>query len=161
MLTATGVVTDVVVTGNVTATASAGTVTLAGTVTEGESETSVTTAPPAGAASVRKIVPVAEPPPTRLPVFRATKYRDGPGSPGVSVSVAPCVVPSVPEIVAVVFAATALVVTGNDALVAPAGTVTLAGTGTPGGVSGRGTTRPAAGAPGVNSTVPPNPVAPP
>ena len=120
MLTAVGAVTGVVVMGKLTATASAGTVTLAGTVAAGESEASVTTAPPAGAASLRRIVPVAEPPPTRLPALTPTPERDGPGSPGVSVSVAPCVVPSVPEIVTVVFADTALVVTGNDALLAPA-----------------------------------------
>src|SRR3954447_15584081 len=40
MLTAVGAVTELVVTGNVTATASAGTVTLAGTVTAGESAVS-------------------------------------------------------------------------------------------------------------------------
>src|SRR5436305_8703723 len=123
MLTVVGAATEVVVTGNVTAVASAGTVTVAGTVTPGESDTSDTTAPPAGAAAVSMTVPVAEPPPTTADTLTATQLRDGPGSPGVSVSVAVCVVPSVPEIVAVTFAATALVVTANVALVAPAGTV--------------------------------------
>src|SRR5437764_3976610 len=68
MLTAVGAVTERVVTGNVTATASAGTVTLAGTVTAGESAESVTTAPPGGAAAFKNTVPVAELPPTKLVV---------------------------------------------------------------------------------------------
>src|SRR4051812_40506952 len=108
MLTNEESATGLVVTGNVTATASAGTVTLAGTVTEGEWEVSVTTAPPAGAAAVRKTVPVADPPPTTADMFTETRLRVGPGSPGVKVSVALCVVPSLPEIVAVAFADTAL-----------------------------------------------------
>src|SRR5919199_1752899 len=99
MLTAVGAVTELVVTGNVTATASAGTVTLAGTVTAGESETSVTTAPPGGAAAFKKTVPIAELPPTTLDLSTETEERDGATGPGVSVSVVLCVVPRVPEIV--------------------------------------------------------------
>src|SRR5947209_4733672 len=110
MLAAVGAVTERVVTGNVTATASAGTVTLAGTVTAGESATSVTTAPPGGAAALKNTVPVAELPLTTPDVSTATADRDGLTGPGVSASVVLCVVPRVPEIVTVVSAVTALVV---------------------------------------------------
>ena len=51
-----------------------------------------------------------------------------------------------PEIVTVVSAVTALVVTGNVALMAPAGTVTLAGTVTAGELAESVTTNPPAGA---------------
>ena len=67
MLPAVGAVTELVVTGNVTATASAGTVTLAGTVTEGELSERVTTSPPAGAMEFNSTDPCkAVPPVTRL-----------------------------------------------------------------------------------------------
>ena len=79
MVTAVVAVTELVVTGKKTATASAGTVTLAGTVTEGESEMSVTTAPPASAAALKTTVPVAEAPPTTFCVVRETKERVGTG----------------------------------------------------------------------------------
>src|SRR5262245_7125558 len=102
MLTAVGAVTELVVMGKLTATASAGTVTLAGTLTAGESATSVTTAPPGGAAALNSTVPVAEPPPTTLNVSTPSPERDGPTGPGVTVRVMLCVVPRVPEIVAVV-----------------------------------------------------------
>ena len=96
---------------------------------------------------------MAEPPPTTFCVFRETKERVGAG-PGVTASVVLCVVPSVAVIVAVVAAVTELVVTGNVTLVAPAGTVTLAGTVTALELSERGTTSPPAGAVEFSTTVP-------
>jgi hypothetical protein len=153
MVTAVVADTELVVTENVTATASAGTVTLAGTVTEGESEVNVTTAPPGSAAAVKTTLPVAEAPPTAFCVVKETKERDGTGA-GVTASVALRVVPSVAEIVAVVAVVTALVFTGNVALLAPAGTVTLAGTVTAVELSERGTTSPPAGAEEFSTTVP-------
>ena len=62
--------------------------------------------------------------------------------------------PSVPEIVAVVSAVTALVVTVKLALMAPAGTVTLAGTVTAGESSESVTTNPPVGAMEFKFTVP-------
>src|SRR5207248_10184769 len=79
---------------------------------------------------------------------------DGPTGPAVTVRVVLCVVPRVAEIVAGVSAVTAVVVTGNVALVAPAGTVTLAGTVTALELSERVTTSPPAGAREFSSTVP-------
>ena len=137
--------TELVVTGKKTATASAGMVTVAGTTTEGESERSVTTAPPAGAAALRTTLPVAEPPPMMFCVVRETKLRAGAGV-GVTASVVLWVVTSVAEMVAVAAAVTALVFTGNVTLVAPAGTVTLAGTATAPELSERATTSPPAAA---------------
>ena len=65
-----------------------------------------------------------------------------------------CVVPSVAEMVAVVAAVTAVVVTGNVTLEEPAGTVTLAGTVTALELSERATTSPPAGAVAFSSTSP-------
>jgi hypothetical protein len=145
--------TELVVTGKKTATASAGMVTVAGTTTEGESESSVTTAPPAGAAALRTTLPVAEPPPMMFCVVRETKLRVGAGV-GVTWRVVLCVVPSVAEMVAVVAAVTAVVVTGNVTLEEPAGTVTLAGTVTALELSERATTSPPAGAVAFSCTSP-------
>src|SRR6185437_1919177 len=110
---------------------------------------------PESAAALRATRPVAEPPPTRFCVVREIRLRIGTGV-GVTASVALCVVPSVAEIVAVVAADTALVFTVKLALLAPAGTVTLAGTVTAFELSERGTTRPPVGAAPFRNT---NPVA--
>ena len=154
MVTAVVAVTELVVTGKRTATASAGTVTLAGTVTEGESEMSVTTAPPAGAAALKTDRPRGGAAADHVLRVQGDEVEGRDRVPGVTASVVLCVVPSVAEIVAVVSAVTALVVTGNVALVAPAGTVTLAGTVTAVELSERGTTSPPAGATEFSTTVP-------
>src|SRR5262249_5707116 len=154
MLTAVGAVTELVVMGKLTATASAGTVTLAGTLTAGESATSVTTAPPGGAAALNSSVPVVGLPPTTRNVSTPSPESDGPTGPALTAGGWLGVVPGVPETVAVASAVTVFVVTGNVALVAPAGTVTLAGTVTAPELSERVTTRPPAGATEFNSTLP-------
>jgi hypothetical protein len=116
--------TATVVTGNVAAVSPAGTVTFAGTVAAPLLLESATTAPPAGAALLNVTVPVDELPPTRLVGFNATLEITG----AVIVSVAPFEPLYVPAIVAVELLLTAIVVTGNVAVVAPVGTVTLGGT---------------------------------
>src|SRR5947209_5191624 len=107
--------------------APAGTVTLAGTVAAAVlSLDSVTCAPPAGAGPSSVAVPVELLPPVTVVGFTPSEERrtarftmrvDRRGTPQEEA-----------VMVAEVDAATALVVTVNGALVAPAGTVTLAGT---------------------------------
>jgi len=123
-------VTGGVLTVNVALVAPAGTVTLAGTEAAAvlllESDT---TAPPLGAALVKVAVPVAEPPPVTVDGLRVIALRLAGGGTGLTVSVAVRVVaPCAPVIVTAVDVATELVVTAKLALVAPAATVTLAGT---------------------------------
>ena len=150
------VVTVTVVTVKVAVVAPAATVTFAGTAAAPLLLDSVTIAPPAGAALVSVTVPVAEAGPTTLVGFTATDERLAAGGAGcgVIVRLAVRVTPSVPEITAVVFAVTALVLTANVALVAPAATVTLAGTVAAGWLLDRVIVAPPAGAAPLNVTVP-------
>src|SRR6267154_5508234 len=131
MVTAVDAVTALVATVNVAVVAPAATVTLAGVLaTVVLLLESVTVAPPDGAAAVKVTVPVDEFPPVTLVGFKLSEERVGRGGgTGVTVSEADLVTPLyVPEMVTVVDAATALVLTVNVALVAPATTVTLDGT---------------------------------
>src|SRR3989441_1673816 len=117
--------TALVVTVNVTLVAPTGTVTLAGTVAAVLSLDSVTCAPPAGAGPFSVTVPVEFPPPVTVVGFSASERRAA----GFTVRVAGRGTPLQEAVmVAEVDAATALVVTVNVTLVAPTGTVTLAGT---------------------------------
>ena len=112
---------------NVALMAPAGTVTLAGTVAiEGLPLESVTAAPPAGAAASSVTVPVDALPPVMVVGLRLKAERVVGGA---TVSAADLVTPPyVPEIVSEVGAETELVDTVNVAVVAPATTITLAGT---------------------------------
>ncbi|HEV8636851.1 MAG TPA: hypothetical protein VG370_21745 [Chloroflexota bacterium] len=125
-------VTDVVETVKVALVAFAGTVTLAGTVAAAALLDSATANPPAGAAAVNVTVPCADAPPATLVGLTDTAESaaaGGGGGAGVTVSDAVLVAPpNAPVIVTGVDAPTALVVTVNVALVAPAAIVTLAGT---------------------------------
>jgi hypothetical protein len=124
--------TALVVTVNVALAAPAATVTLDGTwATAVLLLESATIAPPEGAAPVSVTVPVEDcTPPTTLVGFSVNDERvGGGGAAGVTVSEADRVAPLlVAEMVAVVDAATALVLTVNVVVVAPAATVTLDGT---------------------------------
>ena len=150
-------VTPVVATPKFALVAPAATVTLAGTpATVVLLLDSVTTAPPAGAAAVKVTVPVLEAPPTTLVGLTVTADKVGDAGTGLTVKVAARVrPPKVAEIAGAVEAVTAFVVIGKVAVVAPAATVTLAGT-----VAAavlellRLTTAPPAGAPAVRVTVP-------
>jgi len=107
----------------------AGTVTLPGTVAAALLLESVTTRPPDGAAAVSVTVPCDVPPPATVDGLSDTVDRVGVlAAPGVTVSTAPHVVLRSAHTFAGVLELTADVVTGNVALVAPAGIVTLAGT---------------------------------
>ena len=122
-------VTAVVTTVNVAPVAPAATVTLAGTVATDALLDSVTTAPPLGAAPLRVTVPVEEAPPVTLLGLSNTEDSVGVVPAGATVSVAVWVDPPYEAvIVAGVDVVTALVVTVKVMLVAPAATVTLAGT---------------------------------
>jgi hypothetical protein len=119
-------VTVAVVIGNVAVVAPAATVTLAGTVaTEVRLLDSVTTIPPAGAGPFSVTVPVDGFPPCTVLGLRVRVDNVG----ALTVRVARRVVPRyVAEILAEVLLATGVVVTVNVAVVAPAATVTDAGT---------------------------------
>ena len=120
--------TGLVVTANVALVAPTATVTLAGTVAANVlSLDNDTTAPPAGAGPLSVTVPVEGLPPTTL--VGATPSELNPTASGVTVRGAVRVTPPyTAEIVTAVEPDTGLVVTANVALVAPAATVTLAGT---------------------------------
>ncbi len=129
MVTVEVAVTVLVVTVNDAVVAPAGTVTLAGTVaTEVLLLLSVTAVPPDGAGALSVTVPVEELPPFTLVGLRASEEIATPAA-GVTVSVAVWVTePNVAEIVTATVAETFFVVTVNEAVAAPAETVTLAGT---------------------------------
>jgi len=152
--------TMLVVTVKVALVAPAGIVTLAGGVHAALLSESATTAPPAGAGPFSVTVPVEFPssgPPMTLVGFRVSEVRAAGSTVSVSVRVAP---PKVAEMVDVVDVATALVPMLKFALVAPAGTVTLAGTEVAPLSSESATCAPPAGAAAVSVTVPVAPVPP-
>ena len=118
--------TALVVTANVALVAPPATVTIAGTFADdGLSVDKDTTAPPPGAGPLSVTVPVEGLPPTTLDGFRERDASEG----GFTVRVAVLVTtPYKAEIVTAVEPDTGVVVTGNVTLLAPAATVTLAGT---------------------------------
>jgi hypothetical protein len=121
-----------VLTVNVAVVAPAGTITLEGTLaTVALLLESMTVTPPAGAGLLRVTVPVEDcKPPTMLDGLNVREERvGGGGGAGVTVREADLVAPPyAAEMLTVVDAATALVVTVKVALVAPAANVTLDGT---------------------------------
>ena len=129
MVATVDTVADVVAMVKVALVAPAATVTLAGTVAAALLLESVTPNPPAGAADVNVTVPCTDVPPVTLVGLTETADSEAGGGGGVTVSVAVLAAPPyAPVIVTAVEALTALVVMVNVALVAPAATVTLAGT---------------------------------
>ena len=128
MVTDVEAVTALVVTANVALVAPAATVTLAGTAAADPLLERATTAPPVGAAPPSVTVPVDGVPPLTVAGLSATEDSAAAVA-GFTVSKVVLVVPPYDaEMVIGVGAVTALVVTVNVALVAPAATVTLAGT---------------------------------
>ncbi len=118
-----------VLTVNVALVAPAGTVTLEGTLAAPLLLASATCAPPAGAGPLSVTVPVED---CTLPItlvgFSVSEERVGSGG-GVTVSVADLLTPPLDaEMVTGVDVTTAVVFTGNVALVAPAAIVTVGGT---------------------------------
>jgi len=130
IVTGVDAVTDVVPIAKLALSAPAATVTLAGTLaTVTLLLDSATIAPAVGAAAVNVTVPVAPVPPTTLAGVTVTEDKLGAAGTGVTVSTAEREAPAkVPEIVTAAVAVTGVVVIVKLALVAPAGTVTLAGT---------------------------------
>src|SRR5439155_1246031 len=130
MTTLVDAVTVLVVTVKVALVAPAGTVTLAGTVAAAVLLlASVTTIPPLGAAPLRVTVPCDVPPPVTLVGLSVSVDSVTAAEAGFTVRATDLVVPLLEAvIVAAVDAVTDWVATGNVALVAPAATVTLAGT---------------------------------
>jgi hypothetical protein len=154
MLTAVVFETGDVVTVKVLLVAPAGTVTLAGTVTPAELSESVTTAPPEGAAPLSVTVPVDEAPPTTVDGLSESVEMVTAGA-RVMLSAANRVVLPRVAVSCTVVLSTGNVVTVNDALVAPAGTVTVAGTlADPGRLLLRLTVAPPDGAAAPRVTVP-------
>src|SRR5438132_8356826 len=157
--TVTGVaaVTPVVVTPKFALVAPGATVTLAGTpATVVLLLDNVTMAPPVGAAAVKVTVPVLGAPPTTLVGLTVTEDRVGAAGAGLTVSTAVReTAPRAPVIVSAVEAVTIFVVMVKFALVAPATTVTLAGTVATAVLALlRLTMAPPVGAPAVSVTVP-------
>lgn len=133
--------------------APAGTVTLAGRVaTAVLLDESETTTPPAGAAPARVTVASTGVPPSTMVWLSWSEARLPSGS---SSSVTPSVQLRLARMVTFVASATGCVVTENDALFAPSGTVTLAGTDASAGfVLPRATIAPPGGATELRVTVP-------
>jgi len=133
----------------------AATVTFAGTVaTAVLLLDSVTTAPPDGAGPLNVTVPVDELPPVTVVGDSDSVESDGaPADPGVTVSTAPHDVFSTAHIFTCVVDDTLVVPTLNVAVVAPAGTVTVAGT-VAGDTEESCTVAPPEGAGAFNVTVP-------
>jgi hypothetical protein len=156
MVTVTDAATALVPTVNVALLAPAATVTLEGTWAALLPE-SATCAPPAAAGPLNVTVPVEEFPLVTLVGFSVSDERvTGGGGAGLTVKKADLVAPpKEAEIVTVVDAATALVLTVNDAVVAPAATITLEDTlATLVLLLESGTCAPPAGAGPLNVTVP-------
>lgn len=149
-MTEAATLTPLVVIEKVAVVAPAGTVTLGGTVAAALLLDSATVAPPAGAAPPKVTVPVEPLPPTSVAGLTVRLESTG----GLMVSVAVRVPLRLPVIVAVVTASTALVVTVNVAVVAPAATVTLTGVLEDVLSSDNVTTEPPAGAAPLRVTVP-------
>ena len=116
--------TPLVVTAKVAVVAPAGIVTVAGTVTP-EVDDRVIVDPPGTPKPFRLIVPIAVAPPTKVP--GAIAKPASVGGITVRVAVSGLALPFA-EIVAVVFAETAVVEIGNLSDLEPAGTVTVVGT---------------------------------
>src|SRR5580704_11999443 len=154
MVTGVAAVTALVVTVNVALVAPAATVTLAGTVAADALLERETIAPPLGAAPLSVTVPIDDVPPLTLAGLRVTE-DSATAVAGFTVSKVVWVVPPYEaEMVTGVAAVTALVVTVNVALVAPAATVTLAGTVAADPLLERATTAPPVGAAPLSVTVP-------
>ena len=147
------VVTEVVVTVKVALVAPAGTMILTGTLAAVELHESVTVPPPLSAGALKVTVPVTGAPPTTLIGFTDTVERTGPGGGGVSVRMACASTSSVPVTKTLVNTPTGLVGTRKVALIAPAGTVTVAGIAAQEQLLASVTTDPPAGAGSVKSTV--------
>ena len=157
IVTGVATVTAVVVMEKFALRAPARTVTLAGTLaTVALVLDKVTMAPPTGAAVVSVTVPVLPVPPTTLVGLTVTEDKLAGGGTGLTVSTAERETAlKVPVIDSTVEAVTDVVVMEKVALVAPAATVTLAGTVATAVLALlRPTTAPPAGAPAVNVTVP-------
>lgn len=128
-VTGVDVVTALVGIAKVVLVAPGATDTLAGTAATVLLLDSNTANPPAGAADVKVSVPCAEAPPVMLVGFTDTAESAAGAASGTTVSVAlRAAPPKVPPMVTGVDAVIDTVLTVNDALVAPAATVTLAGT---------------------------------
>ena len=131
--------------------APAGIVTLAGTVASVMDELSATTTPPAGAGASMVIVAVDDFPPATDVGESVTEMGAGPRTVSDVVTITPLLVALS---VAMAFVAMGVVVTGKVAVVAPATTVTLAGTDAAARLDANSTTRPPVGAGPDNVTVP-------
>ena len=137
--------------------APAGTFTEAGTLVAAELVDSETAAPPLGAAALKVTLPVDALPPIRLAGLSATDASNAaPGAAGVTISSAWRPVPArSAKMLTEKVSATVAVEIGKLALLAPAGTDTLAGsTATPGKGVDNATTAPPLGAPVLRVTVP-------